>query len=66
MASEWYFQLGASALGPVTAGSLLERAGDGRLSPADAIRKGADGKWVARSECKDSSFATLCRRRFRG
>jgi hypothetical protein len=45
VASEWYFQLGESALGPVTAGSLLERAGDGRLSPLDPVRKGADGKW---------------------
>ncbi len=46
MASKWYFQLGESALGPVTAGSLLERAGDGRLSPSDLVRKGSDGKWV--------------------
>lgn len=56
MASEWYFQLGTSTLGPVTAGSLLERAADGRLSPADPVRKGADGKWARAGRVQGLKF----------
>jgi len=47
MASEWFCQIGGEELGPLSVKQLRAMAREGRLQPADLVRRGRDGGWVA-------------------
>ncbi len=63
MATQWYCQLMGTELGPFTSQQLLDMARSHRLMPDDAVRKGADGAWVAAHRVKglfdDASASTI-------
>lgn len=46
----WYFQTLGQELGPVPLSELVAMVERGDLNPADVIRLGADGQWVAAGE----------------
>jgi hypothetical protein len=46
MATQWYCRLMGTEMGPFTSQQLLEMARSHRITPNDAVKKGADGKWV--------------------
>ena len=52
MATQWYCRLMGSELGPFTSKQLLEMARSHQLMPDDAVKKEADGMWVAAHRVK--------------
>jgi uncharacterized protein (AIM24 family) len=48
MATEWYFRVGSTEIGPVSGAELVQLAADGKIGPETGVRKG-DGPWVAAS-----------------
>lgn len=46
MASQWYCRLMGTEMGPYTSQQLLEMANSHKITPDDAVKKGADGNWV--------------------
>jgi hypothetical protein len=52
MATQWYCRLMGTELGPFTSKQLLEMARSHQLMPDDAVKKEADGMWVAAHRVK--------------
>ena len=52
MATQWYCRLMGSELGPFTSQQLLQMARSHQLTPDDAVKKEADGMWVAAHRVK--------------
>ncbi len=52
MATQWYCRLMGTELGPFTSKQLLEMARSHQLTPDDAVKREADGMWVAAHRVK--------------
>ena len=46
MATRWYCRLMGTEMGPFSSKQLLEMARSHKITPDDAVKKGADGNWV--------------------
>lgn len=46
MATQWYCRLMGTEMGPFSSKQLLEMARSHKITPDDAVKKGADGNWV--------------------
>lgn len=46
MSAEWYWNMAGTEVGPLTAEQLRAMVVAGKLTPADLIKRGAQGEWV--------------------
>ncbi len=47
MATEWYYQIGGDAYGPISSSRLALNARTGNISPSTRIRCGTSGAWIS-------------------
>ena len=57
MASEWFYQVMGSQVGPVSSAELLALAQRGTITYDTLVRKGTNGDWVSAERVREMRYS---------